>query len=851
MKRTHTWILVATGCALGSAMGCAPATAPAPQTPAPTPANPPATATPTAPSPAERVPPFQTSELIRWGPLPQGTPHAERQHNYDLTHQLIRVRFDWARHAVIGSTTLTIKPTDAPLTEASFDAVDMTFSRVRDTRGRTLRYTYKDGGITVRFPAPVKDSVSVVLDYQTVKPRSGIYFIDRVHYLWTQGETEATRFWVPTYDYPNDRTTWEMYITTPANEKALSNGRLAGSRKVAGGVEWHWVLDQPASTYLMSISTGPYVVLNDHWEDVPVNYWVYPDSVQAGWRGFSATPRAVGVYSRKTGVKYPWAKYDQSVAPDYIFGGMENVTATTQLDDGILHPQWAEPQANADGLVAHELGHQWYGDLLTTKTWAHIWLNEGFATFMEQIFREEDKGKDEGAWDRMGAQDQVIAADRNARRPLVFDRWVNDPFELFFSGHIYPKGATVMQMLRHQLGDSLFWAAMHRYTTDHMYGNVVSADLQRAFEQTTGRNFDQFFKEWVYGAGLPAFRVSYDWNADSKSLSLRAEEVQPRDSLTGFFDVDVDVEVLTDAGPVRDVVKVRNGTGTASLTLPAAPRSIRWDKGGWLLDVTDFPRPTVMLAYQLQHDDDVLGRAEAVSLLRSRLTQPEAVSALVAAAQDDKFWGVRQRAVSALQSLSKDTTVLSALLAASRDADARVRQSAAGVLGGFGTGARARLTELATNDPSYYVRGTAVTALARSAGAEAMPTIQTLLRQDSWQDLLRTAAITAIGALDTPDVYTTLVGYIGAPNSQNARTSAIAILPRKAQGHEAELAGKLEPLLDDNDFQVRIAVSQALAQLGQPSSLAPLEARAKVEADSRALGVMQQAIATLKKKAGQ
>ncbi|HEX6558830.1 MAG TPA: M1 family aminopeptidase, partial [Longimicrobiales bacterium] len=688
----------------------------------------------------------------------------------------------------------------------------------------------------------------ITLDYRTVKPRSGVYFIDRVHYIWTQGETEANRFWVPTYDYPNDRTTWEMYITTPANEKALSNGRLAGSRKVPGGIEWHWVLDKPASTYLMSIATGPYVVLNDHWEDVPVDYWVYPDSVQAGWRGFGATPRAVGVFSRKTGVKYPWAKYDQSVAPDYIFGGMENVTATTQLDDGILHPQWAEPQANSDGLVAHELGHQWYGDLLTTKTWAHIWLNEGFATFMEQIFREEDKGKDEGAWDRMGAQDQVIGADRNARRPLVFDRWVNDPFELFFSGHIYPKGATVMQMLRHQLGDSLFWSAMHRYTIDHMYGNVTSEDLQHAFEQTTGRNFDRFFKEWVYGAGLPAFRVSYEWNADSRALTLHAEEVQPRDSLTGSFDVDVDVEVLTDAAPVRDVVKVRNGTGTLNMTLSGAPRSIRWDKGGWLLDVTDFPRPTVMLAYQLGHDDDVIGRAEAVSLLRRRVSQPEAVSALAGAAQTDRFWGVRQRAVSALQAVTSDATARAAVMAASQDADARVRQSAAAVLGGFGAPARARLTELATSDASYYVRGTAVTALARNAGAEAMPTIQTLLGQNSWQDLLRTAAITAIGFLSTPEAYTTLLGYITPASSQNARVTAINILPRKAQGKEAELAKTLEPLLSDNDFQVRIAVAQALGQLAQASSVPVLEARAKIEAESRVLGVIQQALARIKGK---
>src|SRR5205085_6222813 len=146
--------------------------------------------------------------------------------------------------------------------------------------------------------------------------------------------------------------TWEMFIRTPHAEQALSNGRLVDSRPVAGGeVEWHWAQERPASTYLMTAATGRYVILQDRWRDVPVDYWTYPDSIQAAWRGFGKTPNAVELFSRRTGVEYPWDKYDQIVAPDYIFGGMENVSATTQSDDDILHPAWAEPQANADDLV--------------------------------------------------------------------------------------------------------------------------------------------------------------------------------------------------------------------------------------------------------------------------------------------------------------------------------------------------------------------------------------------------------------------------------------------------------------------------------------------------------------------
>jgi aminopeptidase N len=286
--------------------------------------------------------------------------------------------------------------------------------------------------------------------------------------------------------------------------------------------------------------------------------------------------------------------------------------------------------------MAHELGHQWYGDLLTTRDWGDVWLNEGFATFMEQIFREEDLGVDEGAFDRLGAQEQTIDADRRTRRPIVWNKWVNDPIEVFFSGHIYPKGATILQMLRHQLGDDLFWKAMNHYTTANAYGTVVTDDLRKAFEETTGKDYKAFFNQWVYGAGFPVFQVSSLYDRAAGRLVISAKEVQPRDSLTGFFDVDVDVEARTDSGVVRFVVPVRNGTGEAGTNLKAPPRSIRWNKGNWILDITDFPRSTAMLRYQLVYDDDVLGRIEAVDVLAQR---PADQAALIGA---DRLTDVRE-----------------------------------------------------------------------------------------------------------------------------------------------------------------------------------------------------------------
>jgi aminopeptidase N len=712
-----------------------------------------------------------------------------------------------------------------------------------------LKYDYDGSTLTVKLPGTLRprSSTSFTVDYEAVRPKKGAYFIDRRHVVWTQGETEDNRYWVPTWDFPNDKETWEFYIQTDTNEKALSNGALRGQRRVGNQIEWHWVLDQPNSTYLMTAATGDYVVLQDKWRSVPVGYWTYPDSVDATWRGMGKTPRMIELFSNRTGVDYPFAKYDQVNAPDYIFGGMENVTATTQADDDILHPAWAEPQANAEGLVSHELGHQWYGDYLTTRDWSHIWLNEGFATFMEQTWTELGMGADEGAMDRLGAHAQVIAADRRARRPLVYNRWVTDPLELFFSGHIYPKGATVLQMIRHQLGDSLFWRGMNRYTVQHAKGNVVSDDLRAAFEQVSGKDFKSFFDKWVYGAGFPVFRVSYSYDATAHTVTLDAHEVQQRDSLTGFFDPDVDIEILTDGAPVRGVVQVRNGVGHASFPVSSEPRSIRWDKRNWLLDITDFPRSTVMLAYQLAHDDDVVGRVEAVDLLASRGDELVARRALIAATLDHAY-AVRARAVGALRGMATAPMVPDAIIAATRDNDARVRQAALRALGKVHSSAAvARAREAATSDSSLINRGTALVSLATLDPAAALDVAKSKLTADSWLDMSRTQAVTALGMIDSPESMTILRRYLGSATSRNTRVAAIDALVSRAAGHEAEVAALIEPLLNvDDDLFIRTEAAGALGELKQQSSIAALEARKRVEAESRVINTIDASLAAIR-----
>jgi aminopeptidase N len=343
---------------------------------------------------------------------------------------------------------------------------------------------------------------------------------------------------------------------------------------------------------------------------------------------------------------------------------------------------------------------------------------------------------------------------------------VNDPIEVFFSGHIYPKGATILQMLRHQLGDAAFWKAMNHYATAHAYGNVITDDLRKAFEESTGNDYKAFFNQWVYGAGFPVFQVSSRYDPATRTITVSANEVQPRDSLTGYFDVDSDVEVRTDSGPVRFTVPVRNGTGQAEATLKAAPRSIRWDKGDWILDITDFPRSSAMMQYQLVNDDDVLGRAEAVDVLAQRPADALAVDALTRATRNDRFWAVRARAVDAIgawgsepsrANLRQMQAVKDALLRATFDPDARVRQQAAAALGHLPFSGPAavdiivRVRSLARTDRSLLVRGAALAADLRLEKNAAVPLAKQMMAPDVWQNVIRTQALNALREIDTPE----------------------------------------------------------------------------------------------------
>ncbi|MGH7690764.1 MAG: M1 family metallopeptidase, partial [Gemmatimonadaceae bacterium] len=633
--------------------------------------------------------------------------------------------FDAAQRLVTGQVTTTVIPRVATDT-VRLNAENITIDHATDAAGRPLRFSSDTTHVTVRLPrrAAAGDTVVFTLAYHT-HPERGLYFVPRRHVIWSQGEATETRAWVPTYDYANDKTTWEFLVTADSGMKVLSNGTLLSVTPVNGGKQavWHWSQEEPASTYLYSVVVGPFTILHDQWRGKPVNEYVYPDTADAGWRAAGETPSMIELYSRLTGVPFPWDKYDQSWIPDFTYGGMENVSATTQTDLSLPGPG-NDPMEGARSLVAHELAHQWFGDLETTANWANAWLNEGLTTYMESVQNEKTRGWDAAQLEWWDQQQQAMRADLAQARPLVWGQYRgNDPIALFFSGHVYPKGAQLAHQLRRLLGDQMFWAGMHRFLVDNAHQAVTTKDYAVAFEKTCDCDLDWFFDQWAYGIGYPQLDVTRRWDPAARILHVTVNQVQPTDSTRPLFRFPTTIRVITADSVVRDSVMVlAQKTQTFDMALPSLPLSFRFDEGGWLLGTVHTDQTPAELAEMAKHDLDTSARNWALRAL--------AASQDTAAVDARRFIVLNERQPElravALSQMTHDSTRqgITIVRSALRDPDASVRSAALVRLAALDSaGIADSALAIYHHDISAGVRATALRTYARAAGPAALSTL--------------------------------------------------------------------------------------------------------------------------------
>ena len=502
------------------------------------------------------------------GNSPFAPPRARLQYapdrTCDLQHLAVELDVDYPNRAFTGKSVNTLSPLRNGLTQIDLMAGEsLAISSVR-VNGAEAKYTREGkrlhittGKLTKGVPIKVEIAYSAKNSrgsgfgsgggWHWISPREGMP--DRVGF-WTQGETEYNSEWVPTWDYPNDLATSETKTTVPADWNVIGNGVLASETRSSDGKRktYHWKMSQPHATYLLAVYGGPFDIKKDKWEGVDLWYVVPKGSGYLIDNSFGDTPDMLSFYSKTLGVKYAWPKYAQAAMYDFG-GGMENVSATI-LGEGSLS-EARDGFRNMASLNAHELGHQWFGDLVTCMHWGDTWLNESFATFMDSIYMEHSRGKAAYDWTVEGNMQSYFQEARRYKRPLSTKMYANG--DSMFDSHSYPKGASVLHTLRRQLGDEAFYAGLKYYLTQWRHTPVESAQLRRAFTEATGINVEPFWAQWVEAPGHPV--LDYSWVYESGKVKVTVKQLQDTSAGTPIYDIRTGIWV--GGSDVRSIIPIR------------------------------------------------------------------------------------------------------------------------------------------------------------------------------------------------------------------------------------------------------------------------------------------------------
>jgi aminopeptidase N len=754
-----------------------------------------------------------------------------RSRNYDLQHSKIALRFDLESKKVVGDVTHTLSLLREGLDQVSFDSVSLQIQNVKVNKS-DAKFETTDAKLVVHFAKAGKlgEKYDVEIKYDA-KPTKGLYFIlpdkdypNRPKQIWTQGESEDTRFYLPTYDYPNDRLTTETILTVPSDWLTVSNGKLISTADAGGGMTtWTWRESQPSSTYLFTVVAGELAELKDSWRNMPVTYYAPKDRADRLAINYSRTPTMIEFFSKKLGVDYPWEKYAQSMVDDFVAGGMENSSATTNTASSLRHPKLVrEYPMDYDGLISHELGHQWFGDLVTTKDWGNIWLNEGFATFMEFMWTESHFGKDEGDYERWDSMREWFSQHNLYAKPIVRHDF-DDSSE--FDGNAYGKGALVLCMLRRELGDDAFYAGLKHYLEVNRGKNVVTADLAKAIEEATRTNVDQFFAQWVYGAGAPKFEIVYQYDAEKKQVALHVKQTQKIEGRVGLFRVPVDVEITSAIGPKLYPITVSKTDETFTFPSATAPQMVLFDKGVQILKSAEFKKEHKEWIYQLKYASEVGDRADASVAIGKLKGNDEAAVALGEALRNDKARGVRILAAQSLGELGSPASATELLNAISTITQPDLRSSIVQALGSFKDNAdvATKLEGIAKKDDSYRARAAALQAIGKMKPAGAYDVLVAAVDGDSPDGYLREAAIRGLGSLGDDRAVPLLREWTIPGKDFDSREAAIGSLARLKKD-DKEITQLIAEYLKEPHFPVRTAAIFALGTRGDASAIPALEA---------------------------
>lgn len=480
---------------------------------------------------------------------------AERQHSVDVTHMKVEVRFETEVGKVIGKVTHEFVTLQQNIDTLFFDAPGIVINSAT-MDGAAVPFTINKEGVVLRFAKSLNwdEKHSVVFDYSAT-PKRGIYFIGwnqpentgtpDINYIrkqiWTQGQGIDNRHWIPMYDNMNDKFTTETVVKMPKPYKVLSNGKKIDVKENSDGSQtWHYVMERPHAGYLLMLGIGIYEVKETKTSrGTPVQFWYYPEFKERVEPTSIHTEKMIELLEDETGTPYPWGAYSQIMVQNFLYGAMENTSATIFGDFFTVDARGFKDR-NYMGVNCHELTHQWFGDLITARSGNDVWLQESFATFYPKLFFRDLEGDDAYQWSLRGEYNAALNQSKKDLFPIRHTK--------AGTTRLYPKGSAVLSMLRYQIGEENFKRFIKHYLAVNGFKNVEAWDFQKAIKDKLGLNYDWFFDQWVHRGGEPHFNVSY--SNDGKNIVFKIKQVHKVNGHVRYFKAPVDFAIYYKNGKV-------------------------------------------------------------------------------------------------------------------------------------------------------------------------------------------------------------------------------------------------------------------------------------------------------------
>ncbi len=831
--------------------------------------------------------------------LPGAYPHYNPDRPGQVEHISLDLAFDIPNKSYSGTCKVQIAPVVDGVESLTLDAVDLKIKSVKvGSAKQTFDYDGEQLHVKLKTPTQAGKSFILAIDYAVENPQRGIYFVgpdehypDKPTQIWTQGEDEDSRFWFPCFDYPGQLATSEIKARVPKQFTVVSNGELVATETDGDEKVYHWKLDKVHPSYLMTLAIGEFEQIKDEWQKRPVTYYFEQGRKAEAKLTMGKTPQMMATLSQRFGYDYPFSNYDQVCVSDFIFGGMENTTTTLLTDRCMIDQRAALDNQRAEALVAHELAHQWFGDLIVINHWSQAWVKEGAATYSEVLWLEETLGQDEAFYYHLNHARAYLSEDKSRyRRPLVTHIY-REAIELY-DRHIYEKGSCVYHMIRMELGDTLFTKALSTLLTDNAHSTVETIDLLRAIDKATGRNLRFLFDQYVYRGGHPDYKVAYSWDADSQLAKLTITQTQVEDGKSqvqeGLFDLKVPIgfgyvadDQKTDkkSGKKADkkadkkaeaevkTFKVRIHEREQALYFPLEkkPDFISFDVGNHLLKTVELAYPVAELKAQLAHDPDPISRLTAAEALAKKGSL-EAVESLELAMKSETFWAVRAEVAEQLGSIQL-AQAESALIAGLKDKHPKVRRAVLSALGGVKSAQSYKVLKAAVEkgDESYVVEATAVRSLGKVGSAtiagkdkekKTLKLIETVLKERAgWNEVVRSGAIAGLSQFKTSEAaLDLLLPYTELGIPQPLRLAAIRALGTISTGQEKtvteRILDRLEALSREDFFLTQVATVAALAQMEVRGAVSILRGLAAHSPDGRVKRRADEAAQKVQKKLG-